>query len=320
VRPTLRPLGRSGRCDETSTGRGILWQAVAGSRVAWVTDGGGNRHESRLFVASLAKPQAARQLALATRDIDSGAGNYVGHVRGDGSLLVYATWSVCGEGELPFKACPPGVEPRTIYNSKLWRIDGTNKRTLLASAPDQLAPLAVSAGRILVARENGFLEVRRTNGQLLATFHYVRGEVLQATLGPKDLVVATAPDASDPLAGPSLDLYDPTSPVLIRTIHAPSGAPGTAPRCHYPVGSTPSACRSPVARYRIVDADDRRIVSVLDTRVIVTTLASGREQRFSTGGRAPVLAQLEPPGLAYSYGTTTRFKGRVQFIPASQLR
>ncbi len=320
VRPTLRPLGRGGRCDPTSTGRSIVWQAVAGSRVAWVTDAGGNQHETRLFVASLWEPRVARQLALATRDVDSGAGNYVGHLHGDGALLVYATWSVCDAGELPFKACPPGVEPGTIYNAKLWRIDGTSKRTLLASAADELAPLHVSAGRILVARENGSLEVRRTNGEVLQTFPYVRGEVRQAMLGPTDLIAGVAPDASDPGGRLGLELYDPTSPVLIRVMNGAAGVPAVPPRCRYPVGSSPVACRSPLPRFRLVDLEARRLVSVLDTKVILTTLANGREQRFSAIGRTPVFAQLEAPGLAYSYRMTTRHKGRVQFVPASQLR
>src|SRR4029077_7377550 len=62
VRASLRALGKSGRCDETSTGRGIVGQAIAGTRLAWIADGGGNAHDAVLYTASLSKPAVAHRL------------------------------------------------------------------------------------------------------------------------------------------------------------------------------------------------------------------------------------------------------------------
>jgi hypothetical protein len=322
LRPSLRPLGRASSCEATSTGRGILYQAIAGSRVAWIRDGGGNQHDAQLFVASLAKPHAARQLATATRDIDTGAGDTIGNLRGDGSLLVYGSWSVCDTGEVAFKRCPAGVTPGTIYNAKLWRIVGTTAKQLLASASDELAPIAVAGGRILVQRAGGALELRAADGRMLRTFTF-EDTVQQAALGPKDLVVALRDTTNRELPKGKLtfQVYDLSTGALKRSLTPPPTAlTVNAPRCSFPVGSSPTACMSPEARLRFQDADPTRLVFVLDTTVHVVRLADGREQTYATVGRSPVFAQLEPAGLAYAYGMTTRLKGRVQFVPAGELR
>jgi hypothetical protein len=321
VRSSLRPLGRTGSCEATSTGRGILGQAIAGSRVAWVRDGGGNQHDSQLLVATLAKPRTAHQLATATRDIDTGAGDTIGHLHGDGSLLVYATWSVCDGGETPFRRCPAGVTPGTIYNAKLWRILGTTGKKLLASEQDELAPIAVAAGRILVQRASGALELRAADGRIVQTFTF-EAPVLQATLGPKDLVVAVRDTTNRELPKGRLvfQVYDAATGAPKRTLSPPPSALLTiVPRCSFPVGSSPAACVLPQARLRFQDADASRFVYVLDTTVRVVRFADGTEQTIGTIGRSPVFAQLEPAGLVYAYRMTTRLKGRVQFVPARDL-
>jgi hypothetical protein len=321
VRPSLRALGRAGSCDATSTGRGITFQAVAGTRVAWVKDGGGNQHVSQLYVTSLATPKTVRLLASATRDIDSEAGDSVGYVQGDGTLLVYATWSVCDAGETPFRRCPAGVTPGTIYNSRLWRISGTTGKQQIASAPDELAPIAVSAGRILLQRTSGELEVRAADGHVLRAFTF-ESPPLQAALGPKELVVAVQ-DTSNrelPKSHVVFQVYSVSTGELERTLPAPLTAPLTPPRCTLPVAASPAACASPAGRLRMQDSDAARFVYVLDTTVHVTRLADGGDQLFATVGRAPIFAQLEPAGLAYAYRMTTRLKGRVEFVPAKELR
>jgi hypothetical protein len=322
VRASLGALGRQSSCDATSTGRGIAYQAVAGSRVAWVRDGGGNQHDSQLLVASLAKPQTARLLATATRDIDSGAGDTIGDVRGSGSLLVYASWSVCDTGEVAFRRCPAGVTPGTIFNAKLWRIEGTTGKKLLASTPDEVAPLAVAAGRILVQRGDGSLELRAADGHVLKAFSF-DFPVQQAALGPTKLVVAVREAVNQPLPKGRLQfgVYDLATGVLEHTFAPPQAAQAVgAPTCSFPTGSSPAACLLPAARLRFQDADASRFLYVLDTTLHVARLADGVDRTYGVPGRPPVLAQLEPPGLVYSYRTTTRFKGRIQFVPSGELR
>jgi hypothetical protein len=318
--PSLKALGRTTSCDETSTGRGILDQAVSGKRVAWIWDGGGNSHDSVLWAASLDTPQTAHRLQMATRSIDSGAGTYIGDLHASGSLLVYATWSVCDEGEPASRPCPLGVAPGTIYGSKLWRIDGTAGKKLIAAAPDELAPVAVSGGRILVVRGDGSFEVRGADGRIVTTLALDQ-PVLQATLGPKNVILAARMLATHPPQKTMLEfqVYD-LQGGLVRTLPAPAAAQSlTAPRCQFPMGSSAAACLSPAAWLRFQDADATRLAYVLGTTVHLMRLATGKETTYAGTARTPVLAQLEAAGLVYSYGTAGRTQGRVQFVPAARL-
>jgi hypothetical protein len=300
VRARVRPLGRPAPCPQTSTGRAITETAVAGPRIAWVNDGGGNQHESRLFVASLVAPGTAKLLASGTRDVDSGEGTSVGNLQGDGTHIVFNTWSVDATGR--------------VFDSKLWRIEGTRTRKLLVSASDELAVLAVAGGRILLQRGDGSLEVRRADGSLLRAFPQT-GEVLAATLGPADLVVYTR----EGVAG-RLSVYAPVNGALLRTVPIPGSWPLTAPDCSYPAGARPAACRQPVPALHFDDADPGLLVYVLNTTVHLLLLGDGRDRAIGAPGRAPVFAELEPSGLFYAFRTTTRLKGAVQFVPRAKLR
>ena len=211
--------------------------------------------------------------------------------------------------------------PGTIVNAKLWRIEGVTGKKLIASADDELAPIAVAAGRILVARADGSLELRAADGHVLQTFTFDQPP-LQAALGPKQLVVAVRDTSTVPLPKAKLEfrVYDLATGALVRTLTPPADAQAaTAPRCLFPTGSSPAACLAPAARLRFQDADPTRLAFVFGSTVHLMRLANGKDTTYA-GGRGTVLAQLETPGLAYSYGTTGRTQGRVQFIPAAKLR
>ncbi|MBD0347795.1 MAG: hypothetical protein ICV59_01465 [Thermoleophilia bacterium] len=319
VRPTLRAYG-SRICPETSTGRAIVDVALAGNRAAWVQDVGGNQREASLYVAPVSRPRAARRLALARRDADSRAGDYIGSLESDGSLLVYERWSVCN-----FGSCPPGALSGQPYDVTVRIVNGASGRAVFTSPRDDLQVVDVAAGRILVQRGGGDLEVWNSRGVVISKIPYQYGAVLQAALGPADLVVffrvvpPCCPDPAPPVEL-AMHVYDPLTGALKRTLPVPKGASGARPRCIYPGGASPAACRVPRARPLFQDVDGGLLVYVLDTTVHVVRLADGREQRFGAAGAAPVFAELEPAGLFYSYRTTTRLKGRVQFVPRSELR
>ena len=146
---------------------------------------------------------------------------------------------------------------------------------------------------------------------------------LQAALGPKQLVVAVRDTSTLPLPKAKLEfrVYDLATGALVRTLTPPADAQtATAPRCLFPTGSSPAACLAPAARLRFQDADATRLVFVLGSTVHLMRLANGKDTTYRRRTRGTVLAQLETPGLAYSYGTTGRTQGRVQFIPAAKLR
>jgi hypothetical protein len=296
---------RQRECYGASTGEGIYEGSIAGRRLAWVPYSGGNYQQAWLVTATIRKPLSTRRLTeTKDRNTGDGVGAWVGNIHGDGPLLVFNTWTVCEKFEYA-DSCPEGTPPGYhIYNENLWRIVGQRKRLLVAS-PDELNVLSVAAGRILVQREDGSLELRRgADGGLLLSFPFRRGDERAAVLDASELVVL------DRVSGRHWRVYDPVSGAQKRVLHAPAGA---------------------------IPADVERgmLVYTVGRVVHVLRLADGRESTFV----APrvkiryehqyVLAQIEPSGLFYSYSVRDsvlsgyerrRTEGRVRFVPFDQIR
>lgn len=184
---------------------------------------------------------------------------------------------------------PQAYLPHTyhISNEKLWRVVGARKRLLLASK-DELTVLSVAAGRILVQRADGSLELRRADGNLARAFPFEPGQVLGAQLDASELVVL------ERASGLRWLIYDPKSGDLRRTFPA---------------------------RARAVPADVERglLVYTVGRVPYVLRLRDGHQRSFrATPGTSHVLAQIEPAGLFYSY--SVRGKGRVRFVPFNEIR
>jgi hypothetical protein len=274
-----------------ASGRGgILAQGIAGSRLAWVPYNAGNYTESQLVTATVRRPRSISRLTgTIVHSADDGVGDWVGNIYGDGSLLVFNTWTECEKS--PYRdTCPPGApDGYHIYNENLWRIIGPRKQLLVAS-PDELTVLAVASGRILVQRADGSLEIRRgSDGNLVRAFpSFRRGYERAAVLDASELVVL------DRMSGHHWRVYDPVSGVQKRVLQAPAGA---------------------------VPADVERglLVYTVGRAVHVLRLADGRQRGFATPrGTEYPLAQIEPTGLFYSY--QVRGEGRVRYVPFSEIR
>lgn len=266
---------------------------IAGRRIAWVPSSGGNTTSSWLVTATVWRP---RPIARLTGESVHNplVGDWVGNINGDGSLLVFNTWSVCeapSEDDPCPTVTPPGLH---IYNEKLWRIVGSHKRLLLAS-PDELTVLSVAAGRILVRRDDGSLELRRADGSLLRAFPFRPGEVRAALLDASELVVL------DHASRLTWRVFDPVSGEQRRVFAAPG---------------------------RAIAADVERglLVYTVGRAVYVLRLADGHLRVFvapvvkERGDLYPpdVHAQIEPSGLFYSY--PVRRRGRVRFVPFGEIR
>jgi hypothetical protein len=289
LRRSVVSMGRRG-CGGSSTGEGIWEQGLAGQRLAWVPYAGGNYRETYLFTTTVRRPRSMTMLVRQTiHNTDDGTGDWVGNVHGDGSLLVFNTWSLCYmEPEIP-GSCPAGVPPHTyhISNEKLWRVVGAHKR-LLVTSKDELTVLSVAAGRILVQRADGSLELRRADGKVARWFPFEPGQVLGAQLDASELVVL------ERASGLRWLIYDPKSGSLKRTFPA---------------------------RARALPADVERglLVYTVGRVVYVLRLRDGHQKSFrAPAGTAQVLAQIEPAGLFYSY--SVRGKGRVRFVPFNEIR
>jgi hypothetical protein len=268
---------------------GILAQGIAGRRLAWVPYDAGNYTTAHLVSATVHRPRPATRLTGdRVRNSDSHEGDSVGNVYGDGSLLVFNTWSACESNPEGDDSCFPGGPPGLrIFNENIWRIVGRRKRLVLAS-PDQATVLSVADGRILVQRADGSLELLRTDGSVLRAFPFRPREVRGAALDASKLVVL---DRSDRLRW---RVYDPVSGARKRVLTAEAGATQ-------------------------LDVEHGLLVYIVGRVVHVLRLADGHQARFPTPvGTEYPLAQIESPGLFYSYQVGR--EGRVRFVPFHEIR
>jgi hypothetical protein len=298
-RSTVFIGARAGRYCSEARGSGILAQGIAGGRLAWVPYEAGHNSESWLLTATIRRPRSIARLTDTVHNTDSGVGDYVGNVHGDGPLLVFNTWTKCETqpDEPTYYPCPEHIPPRTacLCDEVLWRIVGDGMQ-LLASSSNELAVLSVAAGRILVRRADGSLELRRANGSLLRSFPFRPGEVRAALLDASELVVLAGTAATRR----TWRVYDPVSGELERDLRARGGATAA-------------------------DVERGLLVYVVGRVVHVLRLADGREATFrapavSIFGYPTVRAKLEPSGLFYAYQVRGRLKGRVRFVPFDEIR
>ena len=153
--------------------------------------------------------------------------------------------------------------------------------------------LSVAAGRILVQRADGSLELRRgADGGLLRAFPSGPWYERVAVLDSAELVVL------DRTSGRHWRVYDPVSGEQTRVLEAP-------------VGAIPA------------DVERGLLVYTVGRVVHVLRLADGRERTFVAPkirgyARQFVFAQIEPTGLFYSY--SVRGGGRRPLRPLQRDR
>jgi Tol biopolymer transport system component len=199
---------------------------------------------------------------------------------GSGSLLVFDTWST------PCQLSHAGCTGRPKTNGNLFRLDGTQVAQIASSA-GALTPLSVDAGRILVDHEDGTMEIRAADGSVLRSFSFDEASVRGARLQGNDLVVQT------PTA---IEVTDATTEIFQRRWPIP----------------TPDAT--------LTDLQSGIAVLVAGTDIHLVRLSDGTKAVIHVPGGGPVLAQLEPSGLFYSYtDDDSKYPGRIVFVPYNQL-
>jgi hypothetical protein len=274
------------RCFDSSTGEGIWEAGIAGPRLAWVPFAGGNDQQARLATASSWKPHSVAFLTdWMWRNTGNMEGDWVGNVHGDGRLLVFNTWSLCDslfENGTCHRGNPVGFH---IYNEKMWRVVGQRKRLVCATRGESTT-LSVAAGRVLVHRAYGTLELRRADGRLLHKIRFEPDEVRGAVLDAREFVVLTHDH------GLTWRVFD------VRSGHQIGALP-----------AEPHAVATDVERGLLVYTIGR-VVHVL-------RLSDARQRAFVAPVHYPVQAQLEPSGLFYSY--PLRGEGRVRFVPYDEI-
>jgi Tol biopolymer transport system component len=133
--------------------------ALASTRAAWVsTSCCGEAQNTTVFSATTSRPEP-KPVVYASSDRSTGAGTYVGGLRGDRGLIAYTIETRCD----PTEDCPGR---RSIVSTT---VRALGRRSAIATAKGPLDLLTVDAGRIVVAtaREVRLISAR---GRVLRRF------------------------------------------------------------------------------------------------------------------------------------------------------
>jgi hypothetical protein len=278
---SLTRVSGKGTCeaDITSTGSGVPELAVAGPRVAWIVNQGGNSEkDDNLYTALLPKPRE-RHLALGLRGGggESGApwvGGWIGGLAGSGSLLAVNQWNTAEGGVLAT------ARLRTI---------SSGMRTI-ASGPETLRVGSTDGARIAVLREDGSVALYSSAGKLL---RQVRPSTpKQVALGGGYLAVLTKAN--------TIEVYSASTGKRLFTRHPARGAASLDVEGGLAVYAAPKTGGS---RLRTVH---------------VLRLKSGKDTVLTTQANGVVAVQIEAPGVAYAVYTAGS-RGAVVFVPTSRL-
>jgi len=147
----------------------------------------------------------------------------------------------------------------------------------------QASPIDSVSGALIAIRTRTAVSVLDNHGVLVRTFRFTPADVYAARLDGGRLVVARSY---------TIESYDVATGSQELSRPVPAG-------------------------YELTDVDDGIAVLRRTDSVILVRLGDGASLRL-TPGRAPVLADLEPVGLYYSYATEGS-GGRVVFVPRAEL-
>jgi hypothetical protein len=274
---------------------GITEIAIAGNRVEWVATSGGNLQDMVLEAATVGRPQVS-QVALGENQAGAEGGvdgDWIGHVYGDGTLLVYNTWHECALSRRQgAPACGPGVPIGGIFYSKqtLWKLVGLTKARI-RSGEDAYAAVAVDGGRVALqsARDGGITVVDQHGHRITSAAITVGTSAGTAMQGTQ---VVT-------LRGTTMQVWDASSGHLNGSVTLPAGT------------------GAPVLQ----DLQSGLAVYLRGRAVRVVRLADSKSAAFVVPGKRAVDAQIEPSGLFYAYNLPRgSSRGRVVFVPWADLQ
>ena len=276
---TTRVSGR-GTCgaDNTSTGAGVRELALAGGRVAWIVNQGGNSESGDHLYVSTVAGRRERVLATAFRtgSVDGIlTGNWLGGLVGARSFLGIDHWATDSTG--------------AVNSARLQRIGA--RLGDLAQGTDAMLAESTDGRLVAVLRENGTIGLYSASGALLRTVTPNQGAREIAVRGDYVAVLTTAS---------TLEVYNSHSGRRLKTWRVARGAQSldvSSGLAAYaaPLPSTPGAAPRVVHVRRLNGARDR---------VLVTT--------------PPELVgvRLEPAGLAYAFSRFAPGRpGAVVFVP-----
>jgi len=197
---TVKVSGAKTAVSDGVGGDGVFQLAIAGPRVAWLVNEGGNlESEDYLFTSSVTHPKE-RKVASALRTGDSCgpgreacAGPWLGGLVGSGNLIAMNRWTTDGNG--------------TATAAQLDVLGGSKLKQVAAGA-NTLQATAADGGRVAVLHPDGSVAVYSKSGQVLVTLPPASAK--EAALNGKNLVVVSETR--------QLEVYDASSGSLKKTL------------------------------------------------------------------------------------------------------
>lgn len=179
---TVKVSGKKTAVVDDVGGSGVFQVAIAGSRVAWLVNEGGNvESDDYLFTSSVTKPKE-RQVASALRSGDGCmgrettdcAGPWLGGLVGSGSTIALNRWTTDTQGQMT--------------SAGLYDLEGTQTRQV-ASGAETVTAVSADAGREAVLHSDESVAVYSKSGAVLMTLPAASAQ--EAALSGKKLVVVT---------------------------------------------------------------------------------------------------------------------------------
>jgi hypothetical protein len=275
---------KTASADTSSTGAGVFQLAIAGSRVAWLVNEGGNTEgDDYLFTSSLTAPKE-QKVASATRLGDgcpgrsgsSCAGQWLGGLVGSGKLIAVNRWTTGSNGSVT------AGELDVLSGTKLKRT-ATGANTVEASVAD--------AGRIGVLRADGSVALYSAAGKLLFSVNPSGAEAV--ALRGQNLLVGTKTQ--------QLQLYNAQTGSLRRTFSTRS-----------------------TKQPRNLDVQGNIAIYTTGSAGVLhaLNLSSGRDSVIAERHGGVLLAHIDSAGLVYAGNGsgTNSGKGTVVFVPLAQVK
>jgi hypothetical protein len=270
--------------DDTSTGAGVFQLAIAGSRVAWLLNEGGNlESDDYLFTSSVTQPQE-KQVASALRNGDGGCsgrdpvgctGAWLGGLVGSGNTIALNRWTTDATGH--------------IGTAGLYTLQGTQTKAI-ATGTSTLLAVSSDAGREAVLHSDLSVTVYSKSGDVLMTLP--PGSAKEAALSGKDLVVVSKTR--------QLQVYDAGTGSLKKTF----ATHGTG--------------------LHNLDVQGNIAIYTTGPRVRAVNLSSGKTSAVVALGKHNeiLFARTGSAGLAYAVNSVGVFfgKGTVGFVPMARIK
>jgi hypothetical protein len=279
--------------------------ALAGDRVAWAAQSGGNQVTSLLFMAVLGQPETitlAADFAQCCRPFPDP--DRIGDVYGDGSFIAFSSRVKCGDRDAP--ACPGGGSRTTLLSQTVWAlrrppfqapcVNRPGPCAQLARRAGVLEPLSIDSGRIVLRLADGSVLVRRSGGALVRRFPGLAGRTRAAELMGNRLVVL--------VPGRILELSLATGRRVSRH---------TVP--NVPSGGVCGTTNCPPVTLRLLDASRGLVAYMRGGQLRLLRLRDGRD----AAAGAATDARFGDTGLFHARTGAAPWPARIRFVPWASL-